>query len=112
MKHSPIKRRGPKAPTMAEKAHMGRVAALGCLVCERPAEIHHMKVNPLSGLHLGLGQRASHYHVLPLCPQHHGPDKGGGGYHDNPRDFIEQHGTEIELYRKVCWRLKIQDGSK
>jgi hypothetical protein len=107
-----------KAPTVAERAHMGRVAELGCIVCRkdgRPgvsAQVHHMKVNPLTGLHLGLGQRSSHYHTIPLCPFHHGPGNGGGGYHDNPRTFTLQHGTEIELFRWVCQLLKLPDGTK
>jgi len=54
------------------------VAALGCMVCRRmgyegtPAEIHH----PRRGT--GLGQRASHYDAVPLCPEHH---RGNTGIH-------------------------------
>ena len=62
----------------AEKAHLSKVAALGCMVCRRigyegtPAEIHH----PRRGT--GLGQRASHYDAVPLCPEHH---RGNTGIH-------------------------------
>ena len=62
----------------AEKAHLSKVAALGCMVCRRmgyegtPAEIHH----PRRGT--GLGQRASHYDAIPLCPEHH---RGNTGIH-------------------------------
>ena len=54
------------------------MAALGCMVCRRmgyegtPAEIHH----PRRGT--GLGQRASHYDAVPLCPEHH---RGNTGIH-------------------------------
>jgi hypothetical protein len=37
-----------------------------------PAEIHH----PRRGT--GLGQRASHYDAVPLCPEHH---RGNTGIH-------------------------------
>ena len=64
--------------TKSEKAHLSKVAALGCAVCRRmgyegtPAEIHH----PRRGT--GLGQRASHYDAVPLCPEHH---RGNTGIH-------------------------------
>ena len=53
--------------TAAEKAHMGRVAALGCCLCRRygwygtPAEVHHIRTGT------GAGKRASHYDTIPLC---------------------------------------------
>ena len=52
----------------AEKEHLSKVAAVGCIVCrmqgneESPAEIHHIR----SGQ--GISQRASNYEVIPLCP--------------------------------------------
>ena len=54
--------------TKAERDHMGAVAALGCVVCrnlgfvDSPAEIHHVRTGQ------GMGQRASNYEVIPLCP--------------------------------------------
>jgi hypothetical protein len=64
--------------TVAEKKYMSKVAAIGCILCKRigyegtPAELHH----PRRGT--GMGQRASHYDVLPLCPEHH---RGKTGIH-------------------------------
>lgn len=64
--------------TADEKRYMSRVAELGCIVCLRmgyqgtPAELHH----PRRGT--GMGQRASHYDVIPLCPEHH---RGKTGLH-------------------------------
>jgi hypothetical protein len=58
-----------------ERAHMSKVASLGCVVCRRihgahdpaPVELHH----PRSGV--GMGRRASNFDVLPLCVfQHRG----------------------------------------
>jgi len=57
---------------------MSAVAELGCAVCRRmgypgtPAELHH----PRSGV--GMGKRASHWDVLPLCVEHH---RGKTGVH-------------------------------
>ncbi len=107
MERKPFPRNKKKASTMAERAHMGLVADLGCIVCRNngrgfvPAQVHHMKVNPLSGLHVGIGQRASHYHVLPLCPDHH-LATSPVGYHHSTTSFVAANGTEIELYRQVC----------
>lgn len=64
--------------TKDEKKHLSRVAELGCAVCRRmgypgtPSELHH----PRSGV--GMGKRASHWDVLPLCVEHH---RGKTGVH-------------------------------
>ena len=58
-----------KSKTKAEKQHLTRVAELGCVICQRPANIHHL----LRGK--GTGQKASHYETIPLCHEHH---QGGG----------------------------------
>lgn len=60
--------------TKAERAHMGRVAAIGCLICRRlgypdsPAEVHHL---------FDTAAR-SNWLVAPLCFPHH---RGEGGFH-------------------------------
>ena len=64
--------------TKDEKQHLDKVAAIGCVLCHlqgtpgTPAEIHH----PRKGT--GMGQRASHYDAIPLCPEHH---RGKTGIH-------------------------------
>jgi len=64
--------------TKAEKAHMDRVARLGCILCrhlgygETPAELHHVREGQ------GMGQRASNFLVVSLCPEHH---RGQNGLH-------------------------------
>lgn len=87
--------------TSAERLHMSLVAGLGCVICHAPAEIHHMKTNPITGRHLGMGQRASNFHVIPLCPRHHRQGRMGEAYHSGPRAWEVIHGTEIELWAKV-----------
>ncbi len=57
--------------TKKEKAHLSRVAGLGCILCrhlelgETPAEIHHPREDQ------GMGERASHWLAVPLCHEHH-----------------------------------------
>lgn len=82
--------------TLAEKRHMNLVAELGCGVCRRmgypgtPAELHH----PRSGV--GGARRASHFDVIPLCPEHH---RGKTGVHGlGTKGFPKHWGyTEADL---------------
>jgi hypothetical protein len=85
--------------TKTERQHLNKVAALGCIACYQqgtpgtPAEIHH----PRAGT--GMGQRASHYDAIALCPAHH---RGTAGLsvpsiHGSKNAFIETFGTEAEL---------------
>ena len=73
---------------------------MGCMVCRRmgyegtPAEIHH----PRRGT--GLGQRASNYDAIPLCPEHH---RGNTGIHGlGTKGFPKRWGfTEADLLDEV-----------
>ena len=86
--------------TAAERKHMSRVAELGCAVCRRmgyegtPAELHH----PRAGT--GGGRRASHFDVIPLCPEHH---RGATGLHGlGTKGFPKRWGfTELDLLEDV-----------
>lgn len=81
---------------------MSKVASLGCVVCRRihgehdPAmvELHH----PRAGV--GMGQRASHLDVLPLCAEHH---RGNFGVHGlGTKGFPKHWGfTEQDLLADV-----------
>lgn len=66
----------------AESTYMGRVAELGCYLCQHlgygatPAVVHHLREG------VGLAQRNSSYLTVPLCPKHHdnsSPDGIHGG---------------------------------
>lgn len=83
----------------AEKEHLSRVAAVGCIACfvqntpGTPCEIHH----PRAGT--GAGLRANHFDAIGLCPPHH---RGTAGLsvpsiHGSKNAFIEAFGTEAEL---------------
>jgi hypothetical protein len=58
----------------AAQQHMGRVAAVGCILCRHlgwgptPAEVHH----------IGDSACRSDFLTVPLCPEHH---RGETGFH-------------------------------
>ena len=95
-----------KPPTKAERAHMAKVASLGCQAClkigyeDTPCEIHHLREGA------GAGQRSSHYRVIGLCHSHHrtGPDS----FHSHREIFIAQFGTELELLELVNKQVGIK----
>ena len=94
--------------TKEEKQHMALVASLGCIVCKNlgytnyRAELHHIRNG------YGVGQRATNFEVIPLCPIHHRTgveaDKTGKrhfGYHQSPKDFEIAYGKERDLLKQV-----------
>ena len=89
-----------KAKTKAEKEHMTRVAELGCLICGRPAELHHVRAGQ------GLGQRSSHTDVIPLCHEHHRTGAWGVAFHAGKKVWQAKYGSESELLEQVKERLK------
>lgn len=86
---------------------MGRVAAMGCIVCSEclgiegtPAIVHHLRT--------GQGaQRAPHWWTMPMCPRHH--QHSGEGVHDMGRpQFAAKFGkSEVELLLIVMDRLQV-----
>lgn len=62
--------------TSAQRAYLGRVAAIGCVLCRHlgmqqasVTQVHHIKEGQ------GLSQRAEHWLTVPLCYDHHlGPN--------------------------------------
>lgn len=96
-----------KSKTKAEKLHLERVAALGCVVCrnlnygDSPAEIHHCSAGT------GLSVRASHHCVIPLCHQHHRTGGHGIAIHAGRRTWVEKYGTEDELLTQTLIELGI-----
>lgn len=84
--------------TVAEQAHMGRVAGLGCLLCGAPAEVHHLREGQ------GMAQRASNWLTVPLCPEHH---RGATGLHGlGERGFARRYRLEeLDLLAQTIERL-------
>jgi hypothetical protein len=67
MRRTPLRAKGKPYKPVALKRHHDRVAALGCLVCGAPAEVHHV-----TGYADRPGRLArDEWLVAPLCPTHH-----------------------------------------
>lgn len=90
-----------KSITADERRHIARVVALGCLAndCGRLAEAHH----PRRGM--GMGQRASHYDVIPLCEIHHRTGGFGIALHMGQKTWEQKYGTEESLMELVAQKL-------
>lgn len=87
-----------RSKTAEEKRHLGRVVALGCAICGKPAQAHHIRYG------VGLSQRSSHWLTVPLCPDHH---LGDDSIHRDPRGFESRHKHELEL---LAWVIKMLCG--
>ena len=89
--------------TKAERAHMDRVARLGCVCCHldghpgTPAQVHHIRAGQ------GMGQRAGHFLTLPLCERHH--QSGPYSVHGAPGKFKMRYGGELDLLDHVLERV-------
>jgi hypothetical protein len=82
-----------KAATKDEREHMSKVASLGCWVCQRPANVHHIR--PIG---LGIGRRSSHYDTIPLCHSHH---VGNFSIHNCKQQFEDMYGKETFILQEV-----------
>ena len=92
-----------KPPSAAEREYMGLVARLDCAArgCGvSPVEVHH----PRHGA--GMGQRASHFDVIPLCPAHHRTGGFGVAIHAGQKTWEAKFGIEAELTKKTQHLVK------
>ena len=87
-----------KVATKAERDHMAKVFSLGCVVCQMPPQLHHIR--PIG---LGMGNRSSHYEVIPLCMAHH---TGQFSIHNCKQEFEAMYGTEHEMLRKTLKEIE------
>lgn len=78
-----------------EKSYIKAVAALGCIICGSPAEIHHIREG------MGAAQRNDDWNILPLCPAHHRTGGLGVAFHAGADSFGLNYGTERDLERMV-----------
>lgn len=92
--------------TKAEREHLSKVAEIGCIVClnenhgQSPAEIHHVRTGK------GMGQRATNYEVIPLCPLHHRSGGYGVAFHAGSKVWQERYGSEESLLNQVKEMLR------
>ena len=90
-----------KNATAAEKRHMDRVAALGCIACildgyeDTPACIHH------------IDRCRDHMRVLPLCPWHHQDGPPGSAIHASRPRFVANYDTEENLLLLVNQQIGV-----
>jgi len=83
-----------KVATKAEREHLSKVASLGCLVCQMPCQLHHIRPVGL----VGVGLRSSNYHVVPLCREHHA---GKFSIHNSKKEFEAMYGTEKQMLHRT-----------
>jgi len=80
-------------PTKAQRERWGRIAALGCIICGSPSQLHHCKTS--------MGCRKNHDAVIPLCAWHHQTGGYGISLHAGKTEFESIFGTEQQLLDKV-----------
>jgi len=86
-----------KSATKLEKAHLTRIAEMGCLVCGGPAGIHHL-----------LSKRPrNHRWAIPLCPRHHLQQFGEEALHydGNEKRWFKKHGINAEEWAEREWEI-------
>ncbi len=87
--------------TKARDKHFSRVADLGCIVCQSPAEIHHCFTS--------MGCKKDDTKVIPLCPYHHRTGGYGFAIHAGKKTWQDRHGSEMELFDKTIELLNEQE---
>ncbi|HDU8695026.1 TPA: DUF968 domain-containing protein [Morganella morganii subsp. morganii] len=94
-----------KRANKEERAYFQLLVEYGCIACRNMfgvysiPEIHHVRNGQ------GMGQRADHYSVLPLCPQHHRACYETG-FHAAPATWQQIHGSERELLEQVIQEVR------
>lgn len=85
-----------------EATYLGRVAALGCVLCDAlgrpgtPAQVHHVREGQ------GMAQRAQHFLTVPLCPICH---TGPKGIHGDRQLLKQAKLDEMDLLAMTIERL-------
>ncbi len=83
------------AMTNKERRHLARIADYGCIICQRPCEIHHIRHG------MGMAQKNNHYNAIGLCPEHHRIGNYGVAIHAGIKEFEKNFGTELELLERT-----------
>ena len=86
-----------KRATKAERDHMDAVAALGCLICKMPAQIHHVHGHAFGS--------KSNWRVVPLCYPHHHGGAFGHCVHMGTKTFEANYMTQAAMLAEVNRRL-------
>lgn len=101
VQHGRMKPKAKAAPNADEARHMDRLAQMGCLVCGKPASLHHvMKAR-------GKVRRRDHRFVAPLCREHHQGDKGVHGL-GSEEAFKALYGIDLVMWAETEWGRTIR----
>ena len=92
-----------KQANKLEKEHLSKVASLGCLICQQPAICHHIRNRGDAKGNIGFSKKATHYEVIPLCPDHH---VGSFSIHNTKRQFEAMYGTEHEMLQRTLKEIE------
>ncbi len=94
--------------TSEVKEHWNKVAALGSIISNSPAELCHCHDGSITEeldpkYHPGIAERQNHYLVIPLSMEEH---RGWHGLDTSDVDGWEgRHGRQTELLEEVSYRL-------
>lgn len=91
---------------IVDPEYLDAVAALGCCICLKPAQIHHVRAGE------GAGQRAADYRAIPLCPKHHQTGGYGIAVHAGIKTWENNYGTEEKWLEYVWKMLKIPEETR
>ena len=86
-----------KKTNKQERAYMGRVAELGCVICGGIPEIHHNTKNR------GYGAKSSNYDIIPLAVRFHRGEEGI--HHIGVKTWEDKYSDQDDLVKQVKLRL-------
>ena len=90
-----------KPATKLESEHMSAVAALGCLICHSPAQVHHVHGHAFGS--------KSNWRVVPLCHLHHHMGPFGHCVHMGTKTFEENYMSEAEMLKRTNQLLGVDE---
>lgn len=85
-----------KGKRIVDPDYLDAVANLGCCLCGSEATIHHDHKGE------GMGQRASDYRSIPLCPTHHQHGKYGEAIEKGGKVWAFNYGS-VEGWLEWVW---------
>lgn len=86
--------------TKAQRKYLRAVAAMGCVICGAPAEVHHVRRE---------GAKRDHYKVICLCPRHHRTGGRGVAIHAGRESWEAEHGAELDWLAVIEARMRGAD---
>ena len=78
--------------TAKSKRYLQKVREVGCLICDQPANAHHIREERIK----------NDYLTIPLCREHH---QGDFSIHMSKQHFTNIYGSELDLLAMTIERL-------